>query len=288
MLREYYLLTKPGIIRGNILTAITGFLVASRGAIDSERLVALIIGLSLVIAGACVLNNMLDRNIDKKMKRTKKRALVTGRISLQAAGAYALGLLGGGAAILWLYTSFTALLLSIIAVVMYVVVYGFAKRFTKFATSIGSIPGALPPVIGYAATGLSLDIVALGLFLILVIWQMPHFYAIALFRKNEYGKAGISVVAHQLESAVLKQRITNYVVLFSVFVAWFGLVADLSILYFLSMLAVSLMWISKTSKYPDNNDRWGRVMFGTSLLVLLVFCIVVSIDASLISTQNID
>ncbi|HSH55271.1 MAG TPA: UbiA family prenyltransferase, partial [Candidatus Limnocylindrales bacterium] len=168
MFKTYYQLTKPGIIYGNLLTAIGGFLYASEGRIDILLLLALAVGMSLVIASGCVFNNYLDRDIDAKMQRTQKRALVSAEISTQNALIYGAVLGISGAAILALYTNLTTLLLGIVGFVSYVGLYTYLKRRTIHGTLIGTIPGATPLIAGYTAVNGQLGLDALLLFLIMV------------------------------------------------------------------------------------------------------------------------
>jgi protoheme IX farnesyltransferase len=194
MLRECYLLTKPGIIYGNALTAAGGFLLASKWHIDFKLFAATIIGTCLVIASACVINNYIDRGIDKKMKRTKGRATVTGKVSGRWAIAYGvvLGILGFS--MLILFTSALVALIGLVAYVDYIALYGVSKRVSVHGTLVGSIAGASPPVAGYCAVTGHFDGGALIIFLIMVCWQMVHFYAIAIRRSSDYKAAGIPVL----------------------------------------------------------------------------------------------
>ena len=195
MIKTYYLLTKPGIIYGNSINTAGGFLLAAKGVIDPLLFLAALIGTAFVIGSACVFNNYIDREIDEKMARTKKRALVTGDIPVKNALIFGtlLGILGF--LILFSYTNLLTGVIGVIGVVMYVVVYGYFKRRTVHGTLIGSISGAIPPVAGYTAVTNLIDTGAILLFLILVFWQMPHFYAIAVYRIEDYKKAGIPVLS---------------------------------------------------------------------------------------------
>jgi protoheme IX farnesyltransferase len=149
--KQYYVLTKPGIIYGNLFAAIAGFFLASRGDVSITLFIATMLGLSCIIASACVCNNIMDRKIDAKMMRTKRRALATGIITPFQAIVYGavLGLVGS--AILIYFVNLLAWGVAILGWIGYVVVYGIAKRITSYATEIGSIPGAMPPVVGYSA-----------------------------------------------------------------------------------------------------------------------------------------
>jgi protoheme IX farnesyltransferase len=158
--KNYYRLTKPGIIRGNILTALAGYLYAAKGQIDVPLLLTTLVGTTLVIASGCVFNNYIDRDIDSKMERTKKRALVVGTI--QPAHALVFASIVGvvGFVVLVAFVNAITAIVGLIAFVSYVVVYAYAKRKTVHGTLVGSIPGALSLVAGYTAVTGQLDVTA--------------------------------------------------------------------------------------------------------------------------------
>jgi protoheme IX farnesyltransferase len=282
-LKQYYYLTKPGIVRGNAITAAAGFLLASKRHIDWGLFIEMLIGLSLVIASACVFNNVIDRDIDKKMSRTKKRALVQGAISPRAALIYGsvLGLVGFG--LLRIRVNWLAALIALLGWLAYVVVYTKAKRRTKYGTIVGSISGATPPVVGYCAVTGQFDAAAFWLFVILVCWQMPHFYAIAIFRAKEYKAAGIPVWSLTDGIAATKNQILLYVVAFTIGLVGLWRAGYTSRTYLVIALVLGLYWLGyglKGSKTKDS-DRWAKQMFGISLLVLLIFSVLISIDTYL-------
>lgn len=280
-IKAYYTLTKPGIIYGNTLTGIAGFFVASHGKVDPWLLLAFVLGLALVISSACVLNNIIDRGIDKKMKRTKLRALATGDISVQNAAFYSivLGLLGFG--MLFFFVNMFAMGLGAAAYVLYIAAYGVAKRKTVHGTFIGSIPGAIPPVAGYAAVASSIDATALLLFLILVLWQMPHFYAIALFRKKDYEAANIPVLPLVKGHRATKNQILFYIVLFIIAVQ---ALPNMGIIYSMAMLLLGGLWLAKALHgfKTTDDEKWARGLFGFSLYVLLGFSMFAIVDAWLV------
>jgi protoheme IX farnesyltransferase len=279
--KTYYWLTKPGIIYGNSLSVIAGFLFASQGAIHLYTFIATLIGIGLVMACGCVLNNIIDRGIDQKMARTKKRALVTGEISSFHAYIFAsiLGLVGFGTLLLWV--NWLSAGLGFIALFSYVVLYGIAKRKTIYGTLVGSIPGAIPPVVGYVAATNQIDIPALLLFVILVTWQMPHFYSIAIYRAKEYKAAGIPVWPLKKGVQSTKLQILLFISLFivaSLSLTFFGY-AGLS--YALILSFFGSLWLTRALKgfNAKNNEQWARGMFGFSLFVLLSLCAMLAVDA---------
>jgi protoheme IX farnesyltransferase len=151
LLKKYYRLTKPGIIYGNLISATAGFLLASNHHINLWLLLATLAGTSLVIASGCVFNNYLDRNIDKKMARTKKRALVLKTIPVINALVFAMVLFIAGFAVLGLYTNWLVVVIGLVGFVDYVVLYGYSKRHTMHSTLVGTVAGATPILAGYCA-----------------------------------------------------------------------------------------------------------------------------------------
>lgn len=281
MLKEYYTLTKPGIIRGNLLAAAAGFLLASRGDIDLQLLLATLAGTALVIASACVFNNYIDRNIDQQMARTKQRAIVTGKISGTSAIIFGAVLGIVGFSLLTLYTNGLTVLLGLTAFVFYVIIYGIGKRKTVHGTLIGTIPGALPPVAGYTAVTNTLDGGAALLFLIMVFWQMPHFYAIGMYRKQDYAAAGLPIlpVKHGFDAA--KKQMLLYVIGFICVSLLFTVTGYAGYTYATIMLLIGLGWLrfAQSGFSAPDAVKWAKQMFGYSLLVLLVFCATISLEA---------
>lgn len=272
----YYRLTKPGIIRGNIITALAGYFFAASGHVYMRPLIGLVAGLSLVIASGCVFNNYIDRNLDKKMKRTERRALVTGKISAKQAIIFGAILGIAGAIILAVCTSRLALASALCGWFAYVIVYGYAKRTTTLSTIIGSISGALPPVVGYATVTNTIDTSAWLLFFVLVFWQMPHFYAIALRRKADYTAAGLPVLPVVKNFNRVRRAIALYILAF-------GLACILlssSLFYAAIMALVSIRWLMLALSDPVKGDEtaWGKRVFLFSLLALLVWSVTISIS----------
>lgn len=190
-IKEYYRLAKPGIVYGNALVAAAGFLYVAHTPINWLLFLAMLVGLSLVMASACVCNNYADRDIDAAMVRTRSRPLVAGTIPLRSALIYgaSLGIVGG--ALLFFYTTFLAFAVALVGFVLYVFLYTPLKHVSAHALWVGAVAGATPPVVGYVAITNSLDTTALWFFIFLFIWQVPHFLAIAVYRFEEYHAAGV-------------------------------------------------------------------------------------------------
>lgn len=278
MVKACYQLAKPGIVYGNTFTTIAAFLFACRWQFTfpiAVLMLATVVGIALVIASACVLNNYLDRDMDRKMERTNNRALVTGVISNPHALVFGtvLGLIGFG--LLCTYVNVLTAGVALFGYVSYVVIYGAAKRITHWAGLIGSVPGAVSIVVGYTAVTGKLDVIALLLFLILVAWQMPHFYAIALYRLEEYKNADVPVFPAMRGIRETKMHIIAFALLYVLATAslfWSGRVGYV---YLVSVLAFGLSWLWRSSKgFKATNDAlWAKKLFLFSLIVLVSFCI---------------
>ena len=279
MLKSYYHLTKPGIIYGNLLTACAGYLMASRLKPEWKSFIALAIGLSLVIGSACVLNNLYDRDIDKLMDRTRRRPSVSGEVSVTNGLIYAIAMAVIGFGLLILLVNSRTAIVAAVGFVIYVVLYSYSKRKTHYATLIGSLSGAAPIVGGYVAFSGTLNSTAWILGLLMVVWQMPHFYAIAIFRAKEYKSAKIPVL-----SVVHGDKITCYFMLVYslLFIALIILLyrsEHLGLAYLVVMLIVSIGWliVNIYGLFVSSLKQWARKSFFASLVVLLVMSLMVAI-----------
>lgn len=282
-LRRYYHLTKPGIIYGNDLAVIAGFFIATQHHILYRHFFAVLIGTSLVIASACVCNNYIDRNIDQKMQRTKRRALVQGTITARSALTYAAVLGIFGVALLASFVNLLTAAVGAFGFFAYVVLYGIAKRRTVNGTLVGSISGALPPVAGYTAVTGRVDGGAVLLFIILTAWQMPHFYAIAIYRSEDYKAAHIPVLPLVKGAAHTKLQIMSYIVLFIVAAALLTGFGYTGYLYLIVMTCFGFAWLFKGWRtwHLGSDAQWARQMFFFSLIILLAFSVLAPLGAHL-------
>jgi protoheme IX farnesyltransferase len=281
LIRSYYYLAKPGIIYGNVITTVAGFLLASLNGFDIWLFVATILGISFVMGSACVFNNIADRDIDIYMERTQNRALVTKKIPVRNALAYGiiLGLIGFK--VLFFFTTPIATMVAAVGFVVYVGLYTPLKKKTVHATLVGSISGAVPPVVGYTAVAGKLDTGAWILFAILTLWQMPHFYSIAIFRLNDYKKAMIPVLPAKKSIYATKIYIIVYIILY-IIAAGLLTVAGYTGYIYLGVMAVTgltWLWLALGGFRKGIKDEvWARKLFRFSLIVLLIFSVTVSIS----------
>jgi protoheme IX farnesyltransferase len=280
VIKTYYNLAKPGIIYGNAITAIAGFFLASKWHIDWRLFGAMLVGISLVMAAGCVLNNIADRKIDERMERTKNRALAMGRVTIFNAIVYATVLALVGFLLLYFFTNLSATLIALVGLIFYVAIYTPLKPRSVYATLVGSIAGAVPPVVGYLAVTNKFDLGAILLFVVLVAWQMPHFYSIAIYRLNDYAAAAIPVLPVKKGTQTTKVYILIYIVIYIIMSALLTFFSYTGYIYLTVVGLLGILWLGFAVKgFQAHNDDpvWARKMFRFSLMVLLVFSVMVSI-----------
>ncbi|WP_127959603.1 heme o synthase [Serratia microhaemolytica] len=283
MIKQYLQVTKPGIIFGNLISVVGGFLLAAKGSIDYRLFFASLLGVSLVVASGCVFNNYIDRDIDKKMERTKNRVLVQGLIKPHISLIYATLLGITGFVLLYTLANPLAMWLAVMGFVVYVGVYSlYMKRHSVYGTLIGSLSGAAPPVIGYCAVTQSFDMGALILLAIFSLWQMPHSYAIAIFRFKDYQAANIPVLPVVKGISVAKNHIILYILAFMVATLMLTLGGYAGYKYLAVAAAVSLWWLGMALRgYKTENDGiWARKLFAFSIVAIISLSVMMSVDFS--------
>ncbi|MBM3214795.1 protoheme IX farnesyltransferase [Candidatus Poribacteria bacterium] len=191
---DFIELTKPRITFLVSVTALVGYWVGSGASIDWTALAHLLIGTALSASGGSALNQYIEREHDAKMRRTMSRPIPTGRILPSEALWFGTGLTVVGCAHLWVFTNALTALLALATVVSYIGLYTPSKRVTSLSTVIGAIPGALPPLGGWAAARGTLHAEAFVLFSIVFLWQVPHFLAIAWMFREDYAHGGFPVL----------------------------------------------------------------------------------------------
>ncbi len=291
-MKYYYELTKAGLVLGNVVTVVAGFLlgaqVAGGNAVDPWRLLAAVVGITLVMASGCVFNNYIDRDIDAKMERTKHRALVTHRVSARAAIVYGAALAAAGFLVLYFFTNAIAFFAAIVGFVFYVFVYSlWAKRATVYGTAMGAVAGATPPVVGYAAASGRLDLAALILFLIMLAWQMPHFFAIAIRREDDYAAAKIPVMPVKHDLYRTKVSMLIYIVEFTAAAFLLFIFGYAGPVYLIIALVLGLAWFALGVRglfihAAAASKQWARQMFFLSLAVMVVLFIAIAAGAAIL------
>jgi heme o synthase len=193
-MKDYIALTKPRITWLILMSTGVGYFFGARGSWHLLTLFHTIVGTGLIASGTAALNQWYEREADGKMKRTQARPLPAGRLDARKALVFAIFISLAGFVELWLGANLLSALLGLFTLLCYLFVYTPLKQRSPHSTTIGSIPGAMPPLIGFAAASGTLTWEAWVLFAILFLWQFPHFYAIAWMYREDYARAGIRML----------------------------------------------------------------------------------------------
>lgn len=191
---SYIELTKPRITTLVLITTALGYYLAGQGIESFFKLAYLLFGAGLVCSGSGVLNHYLERDVDCKMLRTQNRPIPTGAISASNALSFGIILILSGLFVLVAQINLLTAFLSLLTAFLYIIVYTPMKRISWLNTTIGAIPGALPPMGGWTAVTGNIDAGAWILFAIMFVWQHPHFYAIAWMFKEDYARGGFKML----------------------------------------------------------------------------------------------
>ncbi len=271
-------LTKPGILSFALLTCAAGMSLAP-GYAPATLWIPLLIGTALLVGSANTLNMYLERDSDCHMARTRNRPLPAGRMEPRVALVFGIGLAAISVPLLSFAINPLTGLLGVVALTSYVMLYTPLKRRTTIATLVGSLPGAMPPLLGWTAVTGRLDAGGLVIFGILFLWQIPHFHAIAIFRVKEYERAGLKTLPgergfHTTRYAILlylAAQVQLSVMLFPLGVAgrWYLAVATLiGAVYFIYAL----------SGIRSGGPKWAKNTFLLSIVYLPVLFIAMVLD----------
>ncbi|QDP40055.1 heme o synthase [Radiobacillus deserti] len=285
---DFMALIKVGIINSNLMTAFAGFWVALfyNNASFADHWVTLLltmVGTGFVIAGGCVINNYYDRDIDHIMKRTKSRPTVTGTIPLKVILSVGIGFSVLGVLLLS-FTTVQAALFGAFGWFAYVVLYTmWSKRKYTINTAIGSLSGAVPPLIGWAAVDPNLHVAAIIIFVIMFIWQTPHFLALAMKKCKEYKAAGVPMLPVVHGFAITKRQILVYV---ACLLPLPYLLFSLGTVFLVIATVLNVGWLALgISGFKTGNDlKWANRMFVYSLSYLTIFfltMIIVTVPSTL-------
>lgn len=270
IVKDYLELSKARIVFMVVLTTLAGFLMASAGAVQPLLLIHTLIGTAFVAAGTNALNQWWERDLDKKMKRTCRRPLPDGRITPAAAFVFATAISIVGIAYLWVLAGALASILSFVTLTSYLFAYTPLKRITPHSLLIGAVPGAIPPMIGWAAVRGSLDAGAWVLFAILFLWQLPHFLAIGWMYKDDYARAGFHVVSVDDEdgrtSGLQAMVYTVGLLLISVIPSILGMSG---MAYLAGALVTGIAFVVSSVAFANaRNMRTAKYLFFISILYL--------------------
>ncbi len=268
----YLELTKPRLTSLVLVTTAAGYWLGRPDAASSAQGITAVLATALVAGGANALNEWMERGPDALMHRTRQRPLPSGRIAPQAACRFGIGLIVCGLTWMMLGVNLLAAMLALLSAATYLMLYTPLKRRTPLCTLAGAVPGALPPMIGWAAARGGLDLRAWTLFLLLFVWQLPHFLAIAVLYREDYARAGFRMLpVTEPEGWVTARQMALYglvLVPLSLFPVVTGLGGRS---YFYGALFLSLAFLATAVRAAwTRSPRSARLLFRSSLLYLPV------------------
>ena len=281
LVNAYYELTKPGITLMVLASMLVGFIVGSTGGFDYIIMFHAVVGTFLISSGTAAHNQFIERHLDKLMNRTSERPIPSERIPAEHASIFAITLILAGFLYLLFMVNIVAGVVSAVTTAMYLGIYTPMKRRTFFNVVIGSIPGALPPIGGWAAaTGTIYDPVAWLLFGIVFLWQIPHVLAIAWLCNDDYTNAGFRMLPDNDTSGLKTSTISLFcLVCLLPVIACLYYYANINLLFLFVSLAASLYYLFYGVQFllERHKDRAKKLMFA-SFFYLPVIWLVLFLD----------
>jgi protoheme IX farnesyltransferase len=282
-IRLYLELTKPRILVMVLVTTTLGFLLGSAGHGSFALLLLTLLGVGAATGGAAVLNNYLERDFDAKMVRTRGRALPAGLIEPGSALSFGVGLVLSGVLLLAVTVNLMAGFLVLLAAFLYVIVYTPLKRITWWNTTFGAIPGAIPPMAGWAAATGHVGPGAWALFAILFAWQHPHFFAIAWMFRDDYRSAGFKMLPviepNGRKTVGLAVGFSLVLLLVSVLPTFIGMAGWL---YFSGTLLIGLLMLLGALGFArERTIGNARLLLKSSIIYLPLLLLFIVVDAGL-------
>jgi len=281
--RSYLELTKPGIVRLVLVTTTVGYALGGSGITRWPLLLLTLLGTALGSAGAFVLNHYAERVPDGLMERTRNRPLPLGTVPPRHALIFGVLLVAVGTGTLYFGVNALSAGLVLFTAVLYVAVYTPMKRFSWWNTPVGAIPGAMPPMVGWAASTDHIDAGAWILFLILFLWQHPHFYALAWMYREDYERGGFkmlpvvdpdgkSTFRHSLVAAILLTPVS----------VWPTFVHMCGPVYFWGALLLGLLFLAVCVRWRITKTiKDARIVFIYSIIYWFLLFVLIVLDAYL-------
>ena len=284
LLRSYYVLCKPNVVYMMLICALVGMLLAEESVTSVTNIAVALIGIALCSGSAAAINQVIDRKADASMTRTDQRPLPQGELSATHASSFAFVIGVAGALVLYLYINTLTMILTIASLIGYAFIYTvYLKRATPQNIVIGGLAGAAPPLLGWAAISNTIDPYALLLVLIIFVWTPPHFWALAIYRKDEYAKESIPMLPVTHGVAFTKLQIVLYtIILFIVSILPYIVLMSGGI-YLISAVILSSMFMYYSIKlYFSSDDEIAMKTFNFSIYYIFLIFVALLCDHYLI------
>tara|TARA_Y100000739_G_C20580224_1_gene452446 strand:+ start:790 stop:1656 length:867 start_codon:yes stop_codon:yes gene_type:complete len=285
LLKSYYQLCKPNVVYMMLICAFVGMLLAEQQVQSFRYLFVALLGIAFCAASAAAVNQVIDRNTDASMTRTDQRPLPQGELSPTHASMFALALGISGSLILYFFVNTLTMILTLASLVGYAFIYTiYLKRATPQNIVIGGLAGAAPPLLGWSSVTNTIDPYALLLVLIIFVWTPPHFWALAIYRKDEYAKESIPMLPVTHGVIFTKLQIVLYtVILFIVSVLPYVVLMSGEIYLFSALVLSTVFLYYSVNLYFSKDDEDAMKTFQFSIYYIFLIFLALLIDHFLIS-----
>jgi protoheme IX farnesyltransferase len=284
LIRSYYLLCKPNVVYMMLICALVGMLLAEDSVSSISTIMVALVGIALCSGSAAAINQVIDRNADAAMTRTDKRPLPQGELSVFHASSFAfvIGILG--ALVLYIYINTLTMVLTLASLIGYAFIYTvYLKRATPQNIVIGGLAGAAPPLLGWTAISNTIDPYALLLVLIIFVWTPPHFWALAIYRKEEYAKESIPMLPVTHGVAFTKLQIVLYTIILFIVSVLPYIVLMSGFVYLISAIVLSSIFMYYSIKlYFSDDDAVAMKTFNFSIYYIFLIFVALLCDHYLI------
>ena len=284
LIRSYYLLCKPNVVYMMLICALVGMLLAEDSVSSISTIMVALVGIALCSGSAAAINQVIDRNADAAMTRTDKRPLPQGELSVFHASSFAfvIGILG--ALVLYIYINTLTMVLTLASLIGYAFIYTvYLKRATPQNIVIGGLAGAAPPLLGWTAISNTIDPYALLLVLIIFVWTPPHFWALAIYRKDEYAKESIPMLPVTHGVAFTKLQIVLYTIILFIVSVLPYIVLMSGFVYLISAIVLSSIFMYYSIKlYFSDDDAVAMKTFNFSIYYIFLIFVALLCDHYLI------
>ena len=284
LLKSYYLLCKPNVVYMMLICALVGMLLAEESVSSISRIVIALIGIAFCSGSAASINQVIDRKADASMTRTDQRPIPQGELSAVHASTFALVIGLIGALILYFFINTLTMILTLASLIGYAFIYTvYLKRATPQNIVIGGLAGAAPPLLGWASISNTIDPYALLLVLIIFVWTPPHFWALAIYRKDEYAKESIPMLPVTHGVAFTKLQIVLYTIILFIVSVLPYIVLMSGWIYLFSAITLSSIFMYYSIKlYYSDDNAFAMKTFNFSIYYIFLIFVALLLDHFLI------